>query len=80
MDGFGVIKKLRQDDELRTIPVVVLTAKTLTDDDEKWLWERNIPVIRKKNLTTKELLKELRDALSTNHLGGNVHEEASFGN
>jgi Signal transduction histidine kinase len=37
LDGFGVLASIERDAELRDIPVVVLTAKNLTDDETELL-------------------------------------------
>ena len=37
MDGFTFIAELRQQEEWRTIPIVVLTAKDLTPEERQWL-------------------------------------------
>jgi PAS domain S-box-containing protein len=71
MDGFAVIEHLRHDEELHTIPILVLTAKDLTEDEETWLNERAASVSKKQGLTTEQLLQDLRGALRTYHLGRN---------
>ena len=63
MDGFGVIKGLRQNPAWRRIPVIVLTAKTLTADEKSLLRERPIKVIGKQDLEVEKLLYELWGAL-----------------
>jgi signal transduction histidine kinase/CheY-like chemotaxis protein len=63
MDGFEVIKGLQQDPARRRIPVVVLTAKTLTEEEKSLLRERAIKVIGKQDLEVERLLYELWDAL-----------------
>ncbi len=81
MDGFAVIERLRQDKELRAIPIVVLTAKDLTKDEETWLNERIASVIKKQGLTTEQLLQDLRRALHAYHQGRtrNHSEETHLG-
>jgi PAS domain S-box-containing protein len=63
MDGFTVIERLREQEETRELPLVVLTAKELSKDEQAWLSERVMAVVRKQNLTTDQLLLELRAAL-----------------
>jgi len=63
MDGFGVIKWLQQDPARRKTPVVVITAKTLTEEEKSLLRERAIKVIDKQDLEVERLLYELRDSL-----------------
>ncbi len=33
IDGFEVLKRLREDERTRTVPVLILTAKDLTDEE-----------------------------------------------
>ena len=63
MDGFGVIEHLRQDPACRDIPVIVLTAKTLTEDEKTRLQESVLKVIEKRGMESDVLIRELRSAL-----------------
>jgi CheY-like chemotaxis protein len=63
MDGFSVIENLRKDDVLRSIPVVVLTAKELAEEEEQRLEGMKVPIIKKKNLTAERLLQSIRGAM-----------------
>jgi signal transduction histidine kinase/DNA-binding response OmpR family regulator len=47
MDGFAFLEEIRKDDELVDIPVVVLTAKELTNDERAFLAERTLLVLSK---------------------------------
>jgi CheY-like chemotaxis protein len=47
MDGFAFLDKIRDDDELVDLPVVVLTAKELTDEERTFLAERTLLVVSK---------------------------------
>ncbi len=75
MDGFAVIEHLRQDKELHTIPILVLTAKKLTEDEENWLHERIISARKKEGLTTEQLLQDLRRALLAYQLGEDLEPQ-----
>lgn len=63
MDGFAVIECLHKDPSHRDIPVVVLTAKTLTTDDEALLEEHVHQVIDKRGIERAALIRELQLAL-----------------
>ncbi|HWE43412.1 MAG TPA: response regulator [Gemmatimonadaceae bacterium] len=47
LDGFGVLATMRADTLLASIPVVVLTAKTLTDAERQFLMRSAVRVLQK---------------------------------
>jgi CheY-like chemotaxis protein len=65
MDGLAVIDHLQQDSHNRKIPVVVLTAKTLTATEHAVLEQSVLTVIQKRGLDRDTLIQELRGALQT---------------
>ena len=64
MDGFAFAQELRQHPQFREIPVLVLTAKDLTDDDRRRLNGKVLGVLQKSAYTREELLAEIRRELS----------------
>jgi len=65
LDGFGVIDQLRKSPEHRDIPIIVLTARILTNDELAQLQQSVSKVIEKRGLERETLLQELRNALRT---------------
>jgi CheY-like chemotaxis protein len=63
LDGFGVLEYLRQEPRTRDLPVIVLTAKTLTAEEEALLRQRVLKVIQKGGLERNALIQEVRVAL-----------------
>ncbi|MCI0529262.1 MAG: response regulator, partial [Nitrospira sp.] len=63
VDGFMVIEYLQQDPQYRAIPVIVLTAKTLTADERSLLQQNVLKVIQKRGLDRDALIRELQSAL-----------------
>ncbi|HXH08668.1 MAG TPA: response regulator [Alphaproteobacteria bacterium] len=63
MDGFTVLEQLQQDPETRHLPVIVLTAKTLTAAEHAMLEQRARKVLQKRGLDRDTLLQELRNLL-----------------
>jgi CheY-like chemotaxis protein/anti-sigma regulatory factor (Ser/Thr protein kinase) len=63
MDGFALIEQLRRASQLQQIPVIVLTAKTLTAAEHTQLEQRVRKVIQKQGLDRDALIRELRDLL-----------------
>jgi CheY-like chemotaxis protein len=64
LDGFGVLEELQADPSRRDIPVIVLTAKTLTAEEAVMLERRTLTVVEKRGLERGPLLREVRRALT----------------
>lgn len=67
LDGFGVIEQLRIDPDHRDIPIIVLTAKTLTEAERTLLQQSVLKVIEKRGMEPDALLREIRSALPATH-------------
>ena len=67
LDGFGVIEQLRIDPDHCDIPIIVLTAKTLTEAERTLLQQSVLKVIEKRGLEPDALLREIRNALPATH-------------
>jgi CheY-like chemotaxis protein len=65
MDGFEFVADLRSREEWRTIPVVVATAKDITQEDRLRLNGYVTQVIQKGTYSRDALLAEVRDLLRT---------------
>jgi len=63
LDGFGVLEQLAQNPALAGLPVIVLTAKTLSSDERALLQRRVLAIIEKRGLDRATLLQEVRRAL-----------------
>ncbi len=63
MDGFAFIDALRQRPDLDQLPVLVLTAKTLTDEDRKRLSLRAENIIERTDLSEEALINRLHEQL-----------------
>jgi CheY-like chemotaxis protein len=60
VDGFGVVEQLRDDPATEAIPIVVLTAKTLTPHDEERLRGRIAHLARKAEFDRSSLIQLIR--------------------
>jgi CheY-like chemotaxis protein len=67
LDGFGVIEQLRIDPDHRDIPIIVLTAKTLSEAERTLLQQSVFKVIEKRGMEPDALLREIRSALPATH-------------
>ena len=65
MDGFALIEQLQQAPQAQQIPVIVLTAKTLTATEHALLEQSVRTVIQKRGLDRDTLIRELRSLLQT---------------
>ena len=65
MDGFEFVAELRKSESGRRIPVVVVTAKELTEEDRRRLNGQVRRVLHKGSFSREELSSELRRALES---------------
>jgi CheY-like chemotaxis protein len=63
MDGFEFLRELRATPEGRAIPVVVLTARDLTAEDQARL-RGHVDQVLQKGHTREALLQEVRDLVA----------------
>jgi signal transduction histidine kinase/DNA-binding response OmpR family regulator len=63
MDGFTFIEELRRRPECRDVPVIVVTAKDLTEEERRRLNGHVIQVLQKGGHSTRELLDQIHDLL-----------------
>jgi len=63
LDGFAVIEELRRRPAGRDIPIVVLTAKDLSNEEASRLRESVSQVIRKQGLDAQTLIRELHQVI-----------------
>ncbi len=64
MDGFSFIQALRENDAWRSIPVIVLTAKDITQADRQALGDVVQSIHQKRSLNQQEFLEEIHEFLS----------------
>jgi CheY-like chemotaxis protein len=60
MDGFEFMDELRKRPECRQVPVVVITAKDITEQDRKRLNGQVARVMQKASLRMEDLVREVR--------------------
>jgi signal transduction histidine kinase/CheY-like chemotaxis protein len=65
MDGFTFVEELRRRPECRHVPVVVITAKDLTELDRRRLEGHVVQILQKGGYSTQKLLDEINRLLST---------------
>ena len=63
LDGFTVLERLRRDERTRGIPVIVLTARTLSPAERERLRARAVAVLEKSAYSAKELRELVGTAL-----------------
>jgi CheY-like chemotaxis protein/anti-sigma regulatory factor (Ser/Thr protein kinase) len=63
MDGFEFVSRIRDDEKWRAIPVVVVTAKDITPQDQMRLEGNVRKIFHKATFTREELVGEIRSAM-----------------
>ena len=69
MDGFEFLIELRKQPAFKTVPVVVVTAATLSEEDHRRLNGGVERVLAKTAFSRNELLEELRELVARYVLG-----------
>jgi signal transduction histidine kinase/DNA-binding response OmpR family regulator len=64
-DGFAVLRSLQEKDSTESTPVLILTGKLLTRDDQKKLSGENYHVFQKTMFSRESLLQEIHRILGT---------------
>jgi CheY-like chemotaxis protein len=59
VDGFEVIRRLKEKPETAAVPVIVLTAMNLTDNEKRLLEEKIQKVVIKSEINVKKFLEEI---------------------
>jgi YesN/AraC family two-component response regulator len=63
MDGFGVLEEMQKMETARQVPVIVISAKTLTEEEMTRLNRSVTVVLRKGMFTSAETLVHIKDSL-----------------
>jgi CheY-like chemotaxis protein len=65
MDGLQFLAEMRKNEAWRTIPVIVVTAKTLTDEERQWLNQGVERILQKADYRPDYLVDEIRQILAS---------------
>jgi CheY-like chemotaxis protein len=63
LDGFGFIERLREKPETRDLPIIVISAKELTDEEIARLRESVVLIMRKQGFDGEKLAQEIKHTL-----------------
>ena len=69
MDGFEFVMEIRKVEAWRDIPIVVVTAKDITDEDRQRLQGSVVGLVEKRGFGREELLEQIRELVT--QTGGN---------
>ena len=63
MDGFEVIKRLRRSKKTKDIPILIVTAKELSKEEQEFLRENIQHIMIKGKFTKEELMRSIKETL-----------------
>jgi CheY-like chemotaxis protein len=63
VDGFEVIRHLKKSKKTKDIPIIIVSAKDLTQEEAEYLSDNIERIIRKGNFTKEDLLRDIKRAL-----------------
>ena len=63
VDGFEVIHNLKKSEETKDIPIIIVSAKKLTQEEIEYLNNNIERIIRKGNFTKEDLLRDIKRTL-----------------
>jgi CheY-like chemotaxis protein len=72
MDGFTVVEKLKNNEETRSIPIIIVSAKELTTTEREFLTDEVEVLLQKGLFSEAELLEDVSQALE------DIHQEKAF--
>jgi len=64
MDGFGVLKTLAETEETKSLPVLVISARTLSESERTMVDDYAVALLSKGNFTDADLLQYVDAYLS----------------
>jgi two-component system, cell cycle response regulator DivK len=68
MDGTEVLRRMREEDSLRSIPVIALTAHAMTGDRERFLSQGFDDYLTKPIVDDEELIRVIRALLASGRI------------
>jgi threonine synthase len=76
-DGFAVMEELKADERTREIPVVIVSAKTLTSNEWEFLRRYTDSIWQKGNFSARELIGHVAEMLGDEIQSGKAAQQAS---
>lgn len=67
MDGFQVVRELQQKEQWKKIPVVILSGKELSDDEQRQLNAHIADYFKKDSFSTAEMTNTIKRILTASH-------------
>jgi CheY-like chemotaxis protein len=80
IDGFEVLEQLKSDPVTHSIPVIILTSKSLTVEEKQRLATRAQGLLTKDTLSEEVLLEALKDIFGTAYSDSQAKPETLVGN
>ena len=75
MDGFQFLHELRQHEAWQNIPVIVVTAKDLTEDDQRMLNGKVAQILAKGAYGREQLIQDIRRLVAASGAASEVEQD-----
>ena len=77
MDGFSFLRKIKKNNDLNNIPIIIVTSKDLTSEDYSYLTDNADQVIQKGDYNKNEFLEKINSTIRHNKLDALNNEETT---
>jgi signal transduction histidine kinase/DNA-binding response OmpR family regulator len=77
IDGFELLEKLKEDEKLKTIPALVVSAR-ITEEDKNKVLSSGVNDFLSKPFNAQELLQRIKNLLHSKEIWNNSNEDAIF--
>ncbi len=79
VDGFEVVRRLRSHEDTASIPIVIVTSKTLTQAERAFIADQRLTLISKQTVTREIIAETVNSLLASRAAAGDTAERSAPG-